>query len=145
MGLYAEEKLAEAAGRFIRYDTRWRQGQAGAAGETELREILIDLDAAIPGLEGAPLGRALVLKAHALYYRWLSAVQSRKLLFYDPSAPDLRAPDREAWEAVTRGRALLAQHEPDSLSIADAVADLLRPYFEPEPDPDPSGTIRNLR
>ena len=77
--------------------------------------------------EGA-LGRALVMKAHALYYEYLRTMPSG---VYDVRTREKYRPKPEAWELVQRGRSLLQEHEPASLEIADAVVNILREYSKP--------------
>lgn len=134
MSLYAQEKLEEAFEAFVQWDKAARSDPGGDSPNlAELQEILLDLDAAMHGLSEGPLGRALILKAHALYYEYLyGSLRTKQLQFFDVRTPEKYRPKAEAWELAQRGRDLLRQYEPESRAIADAVVNILQPYFEPD-------------
>jgi hypothetical protein len=102
----AEERFMEAVQAFKKAEDAAR-AELGNIDEKAFRRAIIDLDAAIPGLEGLQLGRAMVLKGQALW--WISfAKQSGKILF-DVEAEN---PERaEAHQLAVEGLALLEQND----------------------------------
>ncbi|MGH2543873.1 MAG: hypothetical protein ACRDIB_13810, partial [Ardenticatenaceae bacterium] len=63
----AQERFRGAAMAFSKIDQKLRDSGPYSVEPDELKEVSIDLDAAIPGLNGVMLGRALVLKGDVLF------------------------------------------------------------------------------
>lgn len=79
----AEERFFEAVNNFRTADEKARSDFK--IDEQAFQMVIIDLDAAIPGLTGVTLGRALVLRAGCLY--WLHLAKLSRARFFDVTAP----------------------------------------------------------
>jgi hypothetical protein len=77
---YARDRFMEAAGRLHRLEPELRE-RPGAVDAKKVDAALIDLNAAIQGLDGEDLGRALVLKAYATQWRYLVELGQKKSIF----------------------------------------------------------------
>jgi hypothetical protein len=118
----AEEKFREAASALADIDKIIRTEGICSIVPRELQGVSIDLDAAIPGLTGVMLGRALVLKAHVLY---LLHFATDKSLVFDVTAP-LDPMLQEGLAYALKGREMLeALGDAKSLDWAYDVIDKL--------------------
>lgn len=103
----AEERFREAAKSFMAADEKARSGHLGDIDEQAFQMVLLDLDAAIPGLAGVMLGRALVLKAACFY--WLHLAKISKVSVFDvigaPPDPLLK----EGLSYAIKGRNILKE------------------------------------
>ena len=121
---YAEEKFREAVTAFSGLARNlWKPG-GGDASQSDFRDVLTDLEAAIPGLDGVMRGRALVLKGEChfnIFWKTLGLTA-----FYDPDrAPT--SPPTEALECALEGQRILqAEHSTSDLQWADSVVQKLR-------------------
>ena len=55
------------------------RSRAGSVDGKKIDAVLIDLQAAIAGLDGQDLGRALVFKAYATHWRYLTGLQRKNI------------------------------------------------------------------
>jgi hypothetical protein len=127
-------RFIDAARTFHGVEDRLRAGDDAV----ELRMIdgvVIDLDAAIPGLTDVDLGRALVLKGHVLWWRNMLEMRKeirsqtsrgRVPLFDVDKSPDPRM--AEAFSSASKGFELLKTHGTDhDRSWAEDVVSKLQP------------------
>jgi hypothetical protein len=115
----AEEKFREAAMAFKQLDDKFRAEGIGAISANDMQAILIDLDAAIPGLTELMLGRALVLKGDLFFRMHLFSLRNQRL--YDPDAPTPLLD--EGLPHAKKGLGLLEKHgaSPRDLAWATSV------------------------
>ena len=83
----AVDKFFEAVGAFKLADESARAGNLKNIDARTFRSIIIDFDAAIPGLEDENLGRALLLKATCFYWLYLSELAHKRSVLFDVDAP----------------------------------------------------------
>lgn len=76
----AEDRFRYAVKAFKKADDQARTGYTHIDVQA-FKMVIIDLDAAIPGLDGEKLGAALVFKAHCLY--WLFRADMHTSRFFD--------------------------------------------------------------
>lgn len=101
----AEQRFFEAVKSFRIADDKAR-GDLGNIDTKAFQMVIIDLDAAIPGLSGVILGRALVLKAACFY--WLHLEKLSKVLVFDVyELPDPLL--EEGLSYALRGRKILEE------------------------------------
>ena len=112
---YATRRFREARRAFQVLEAPLREGMGRGVDARKIESVLIDLDAALPGLDGEELGRALVFKGYVLEWRHLVASSSMNIMDVIDAPPDPRID--QALEAVTKGRALL--HDPGDIAHAD--------------------------
>lgn len=101
----AEQRFSEAVKSFWIADDKAR-GDLGNIDTKAFQMVIIDIDAAIPGLSGVMLGRALVLKAAC--FHWLYLEKLSKVLLFDVDEP----PDpllEEGLSYALRGRKILEE------------------------------------
>jgi len=123
---YASERFREALHIFQALEAKLRKNLQGVEGK-EIEAVLIDLRAAIPGLDGEELGRALVFKAYVTLWLNTTEMVKRRRFLYDPSAPV--APRLiEALGDARRGRGLL--RDGDDTKWADATIEKLEGYAQ---------------
>lgn len=107
---HAREKFFEAVNTFRSADDQARSGGLDKIDAQAFQMVIIDLDAAIPGLTGAMLGRALVIKGQCIYWLHLdNLVKSGKesgLLDVD-TLPDPRL--KEGLSCAMKGRNILEE------------------------------------
>ena len=119
---FADDKFREISLTFFRLDEQFRANPADVSSE-DLKSLVADVDAVLPGLSGADLGKAKMVKAACLYDDFLKHTP----MLYDPSW----RPPAEALECARSGRALLAKHQPGLVSWADSVLRLLEGFEKP--------------
>jgi hypothetical protein len=134
---FAADKFYEISLTFFRVDELFRANQADVSSE-DLTSLVADSDAVIPGLSGADLGKAKMIKATCLYYDFLK----HPPIFYDPQQG--WRPPAEALECARSGRALLAKHQPGLVKWADSVLRLLE-EFEASETPTPRRQPRRAK
>ncbi|HEV8483778.1 MAG TPA: hypothetical protein VGV87_09535 [Blastocatellia bacterium] len=83
----AEDKFFEAVEAFKIADEKARSGGLSNINGRAFRSVIIDLDAAIPGLSDESLGRALLLKGTCFYWVHLGELTKKKSIFFDVDAP----------------------------------------------------------
>jgi len=105
--LDAEEKFFEAVQAFKLVDEKARASLKDID-ERALRSVMIDLDAAIPGLTDENLGRAKLLKAVCCHWLYLGNLRKKKsILFVRDAAPDPLL--KEGLSYALEGRKVLEQ------------------------------------
>ena len=77
---YAVQRFMDATKSFQTLEPALRERAGGVDGK-KIDAVLIDLDAAIPGLDGEDLGRALVFKAYAVHWQYLTELGKKKSIF----------------------------------------------------------------
>jgi hypothetical protein len=82
----AEERFIDAVRAFQQAEEAARANAANTP-PAAFQRVIIDLDAALPGLDGLSKGRALVLKAQALWWQYFVRLSQNAPKLYDPSAP----------------------------------------------------------
>ena len=75
---YAFQRFSDAVQAFRALEDALRSG-AGSVDGRKIDAVLIDLQAAIPGLDGEDLGRALVFKAYATHWRYLTELDKKNI------------------------------------------------------------------
>ena len=115
----AEERFFDALRAFQKADDAARSVEAGVS-EDAFKRVIIDIDAAIPGLEELFLARAKLLKAHALWWLYWLQLKAQPPRFYDPTEPK----DRlliESHTLAVEGRRILKKLRvsKDELKYAD--------------------------
>lgn len=100
----AEDKFFEAVEE---YKTAEKKARERENNPERFRLIIIDLDAAIPGLDGVTLGRALLLKASCFYWLYLLKTRSHKDIFEAANAPEPDTMLKEGLPYALKGRELL--------------------------------------
>lgn len=80
----AEERYF-LAGRALQKAEEAARSDVRPGNRNDFQKAVIDLDAAIPGLEGLSLARAKLLKAHALWWMYFLGLKGK---FYDPTQPE---------------------------------------------------------
>jgi hypothetical protein len=112
---YATRRFHEALRAFQALESPLRESLGRGVDARKIDAVLIDLDAALPGLDGEERGRALIFKGYVL--QWRHIVESSSLSIFDAidAPPDPRI--EQALEAVRQGRALL--QDPDDVARAD--------------------------
>ncbi len=113
----ASRKFEEGALTFSRLDAQIRI-DPGDVSTSDLRCVVADMEACIPGLSGAELGRAYLIKASCLYYDFVFGSRRK---FFDPRLK----PPAEALVCARKGLDLLAGHSPEDLSWAESVVKLI--------------------
>lgn len=122
---YAVQRFEEAVGAFRALETKLREDLHSSQDAKKVDAVLIDLGAAIPGLDGEDLGRALVFKAYATHWRIMTEL-GRKSVFDVINAPvDPRLV--EALEEARKGQALL--RAPEDIQWAEATVRQLEEYM----------------
>src|SRR6266700_2317109 len=115
----AEERFF-LAGRALEKAEQAARSDLQAGNPNDFKKAVIDLDAAIPGLEGLSLARAKLLKAHALWWMYFLGLRTNHPKFYDPTQPEdpLLA---ESHALAVEGRKLLKRFKAPSedLEFAD--------------------------
>jgi hypothetical protein len=101
---YAVKRFLEAVSVFQTLEEKLRTDLHSVDGK-KIDAVLIDLRAAIPGLEGEELGRALVFKAYATLWRYMTELTEKSLLENIGKPVDSRLV--EALDDARRGRNLL--------------------------------------
>jgi len=82
----AEERFFDAARAFQKVDEAARSHEEDVK-EDAFKRVIIDIDAAIPGLEDLFLARAKLLKAHAIWWIYWLRLKTNTPKFFDPSMP----------------------------------------------------------
>lgn len=75
---FASQRFNDAVQAFQALEDALRS-RAGSVDGRKIDAVLIDLEAAIPGLDGQDLGRALVFKAYATHWRYLTELQKKNI------------------------------------------------------------------
>lgn len=75
---YAVQRFSDAVQAFRVLEDALRS-RAGSVDGKKIDAVLIDLQAAIAGLDGQDLGRALVFKAYATHWRYLTELQRKNI------------------------------------------------------------------
>jgi len=99
----AKEKYFEA---FNVFRVTEEKARARTIDANKFQMVIIDLEAAIPGLDGIMLGRALLLKACCLHWLHLDKIRKYKTIFDACTTP----PDpllKEGFSCALRGREIL--------------------------------------
>jgi hypothetical protein len=120
---YAVRRFLDAVGVFRGMEDRLREDWNSVDGK-KIDAVVIDLDAAIPGLDGEDLGRALVFKAYAMHWRYLTELGKKNIFEVIDAPMDPRLV--EALAAARKGRALLKT--PNDIKWADATVQKLVEY-----------------
>ncbi len=119
----AEDKFRSAVQTFQKADDQARADLTKIDVPT-IKMAMIDLDAAMPGLEGEMLGGAMVFKANCLYWLFTADMLTSRLFDVDKAANSpLR---KEGLSLALKGRQIL--HElgnTGSLSWADSLIEKL--------------------
>src|SRR5262245_37754715 len=102
----ASERLRSAATAFREIEARLRRLRRGVE-ESELEAVVVDIDEALSGLAGAELGRALVFKAHVLWWQHFLRLTGSKSQENDETT-DPRV--QKGIVCAMEGRALLRRH-----------------------------------
>jgi hypothetical protein len=113
----ASERLLEAAADFRRIEMRLRSLRPEVAPD-DLEPVLASVDEALPSLGGAELGRALVFKAHVLWWQHFLRLTRGAHASDEPPDPGVRA----GIACAVEGRALLRRH-PDGTAADRRFAD----------------------
>jgi hypothetical protein len=126
----AQERFVNAAKTFHGLEPALQAGGPNVDPLT-IEEVVSDLDAAIPGLTGEDLGRALVFKGYALLWRRIveirSDVRRAELAMLRGEKADSRL--AAALEGAIRGRELLQAHGTEKdRRWADDVVNKLKGY-----------------
>jgi hypothetical protein len=100
----AEEKFRDAVEE---YQAAEQKALERENNPERFKLIIIDLDAAIPGLDGVILGRALLIKASCFYWLYLLKTRSYKSIFEAANAPDPDPMLKEGLPYALEGRELL--------------------------------------
>ena len=119
---HATQRFQEAVQAFRGLEEKLR-GKISSVAPKKIDAVLIDLAAAIPGLTGEDLGRAMVFKAYVFHWRYLTEL-SKKVLFNVDAPVDPRL--TEALEEARKGRELL--RAPGDLKWAEATVEQLEEY-----------------
>ena len=82
----AEERFMDAVRAFQRAEEQSRANSRNITPKV-FQRVVIDLDAALPGLEGLTKGRATLLKAQAMWWQYFVGLSQNPPKFFDPSAP----------------------------------------------------------
>ena len=104
----AEQKFFEAVNTYKTADEKARNGGLNKIDAKTFQTVIIDLDAAIPGLTGVMLGLALLFKAGCLHWLHLDKLFKDRSIdrLFDADAP----PDpllKEGLSCALRGREIL--------------------------------------
>lgn len=75
---FAVQRFSDAVQAFRALEDSLRS-RAGSVDGKKIDAVLIDLQAAIPGLDGQDLGRALVFKAYATRWRYLTELHKKNI------------------------------------------------------------------
>lgn len=105
----AKQKFSEAVNTYKVADEKAKSGGLNKIDARTFKMVIIDLDAAIPGLTGIMLGRALLLKACCLYWLHLDKLTKHQSILSVVEAP----PDpllKEGLSCAMRGRKILEEH-----------------------------------
>lgn len=109
----AEERFFEAVQTFKQAEEAAR-ADVGNIDEKAFRRAILDLDAAIPGLEGLQRGRATVLKGQSLW--WISFSKLSGKVLFEVGAED---PERtEAHRLAVEGLTILEQNDAPNHDLA---------------------------
>ncbi len=121
---YAIDRFQEAVERFCKLEEKLRE-KISSVDPKKIDAVLIDLSAAIPGLSGEDLGRALVFKAYAFHWRFLTEL-GKKSMFEVLDVPvDPRLV--ESLAEARKGRELL--RTPHDLKWAEETVHQLEEYM----------------
>lgn len=104
----AEQKFFEAVNTYKTADEKARNGGLNKIDAKTFQMVIIDLDAATPGLTGVMLGLALLFKAGCLYWLHLDKLfkdRSSDRLFDGDAPPDPLL--KEGLSCALRGREIL--------------------------------------
>jgi hypothetical protein len=101
---YAVDRFMQAAHAFQALEAKLREDTQGVDPK-KIDAVLIDLHAAIPGLDGEDLGRALVFKAYVTHWRFLTELGKKNVFDVIGAPVDPRLV--EALDEARRGRVLL--------------------------------------
>ena len=121
-----------AAGAFHAMEGRLRDGDPGIDPRS-IDETLIDVEASIPGLTEIDLGRALIFKGYALWWKYHVEMQrdarAGKLTPLDVARAGVDPKITEGLEAASKGQQLIQQYgEPYDRAWADDVVKKLGSY-----------------
>jgi len=110
----AKERFFDALDTFTKLDKSARSSSS-KIDDKSFKKVIIDLDAAIPGLEGANLGRAILLKALSLYWIYYKGL-SKKNIFEIINNPIEKDPIlMESHELSLKGKSILVKsNAPDN-------------------------------
>ena len=115
---YATQRFHEGLRAFQALEAPLREGLGRGVDAKKIDAVLIDLDAALPGLDGQERGRALFFKAYVLDWRRIVEFSGKSVFEAIETPPDPRID--LALEALRQGRALL--QDPDDIARADDLA-----------------------
>ena len=101
---YAVDRFMQAVHAFQPLEVTLREDTQKVDKE-RIDEVLIDLRAAIPGLDGEDLGRALVFKAYVTHWRFLTELDKKSV--FDVIGAPIDPMLIEALDEARRGRGLL--------------------------------------
>ena len=102
----AEDRFFEAVRNFRIADDKARNGGPSSIDAQAFKMAEIDLDAAIPGLSGVMLGRALLLKADCLYRQYLAGLDKVSIFEVIASVDPLL---KEGHTCALKGRKILEE------------------------------------
>lgn len=125
----AETKFSDAENSYILAEQAAR-GDMSQIDQRAFKMVVIDLDAALPGLDGVRRGRALLLKAASLYWLYegrMSEYDSMFAVLKDAEGrAQLQSQLEEASSWALEGREILAEiGTPSELAWADDLVSLL--------------------
>jgi hypothetical protein len=125
----AEQKFFEATKTFKIAEEKARKFNIDA---NKFRMVVIDLDAAIPGLDGIMLGRALLLKAYCLYWLYLDKISKNKSILDAVMAPTDPL-IKEGLSYAMKGLEILEKHGSTvDFPWANGLINELKEYIIPE-------------
>jgi hypothetical protein len=112
---YATRRFHEALRSFQALEAPLREGYGRGVDARRIDAVLIDLEAALPGLDGEERGRALMFKGYVLHWRHIVDWSGKSVFEAMEAPPDPRI--EQAVESLRQGRVLL--QDPDDISRAD--------------------------
>jgi hypothetical protein len=113
----ANERFLEAVKSFQKLEKAARSGSAGAD-EKSFRKVIIDLDAAIPGLEGLHLGRAMLLKAQSLWWIYFLGLNEKNIFGIINNPEKKNQLLAESHELALKGKNILVNHNASDREIS---------------------------
>ena len=128
MSAEAEEKFEDTVYAYRLVDEENRKKRFHDIDIQRFQEIIIDLDAVVPGLKGIMLGRALVLKACCLHWILIGREAKETSKFWQPN-PNHESLRSKGLQFALKGRNILIDEEAEDYDIswADNIVEKLGP------------------
>jgi hypothetical protein len=118
MSAEAEEKFLDTVYTYRLADEENRKKRFHDIDIQRFQEIIIDLDAVIPGLKGIVLGRALVLKACCFYWILLGREAKENTKFWQGPNPNHESLRSQGLQFALKGRDIFINEEAEDYDIS---------------------------